>query len=104
MTLLPSSPDSACDPVAVQHARDLEPPARDWLQRLFGRPLRDDEDITIVLSAPHHAPSAADRKAARDSLERVLDKSAANLQRLSDGDFDEAVGEAMKHVRPTFEP
>jgi hypothetical protein len=104
MSQLPISPESACDPIAVKHARDLDVSGRDWLQRLFGRPLRDDEDVTIVLSAPHVAPSGSDKRSALARLERVLDKSAANMHGISEQAFDEAVGEAMRHVRPTFEP
>lgn len=104
MSQSPVSPESDCDPIAVQHARDLDVSGRDWLQRLFGRPLRDDEDVTIVLSARHDAPSGADKRDALNRLERVLDKSAANMQGVSDREFDEAVDEAMKHVRPTYEP
>ena len=104
MSRSPSSPESASESIAVQHARDLDLPARNWLQRVFGRPLRDDEDVTIMLSASHHAPSASDRKAALNRLDRVLDKAATNMQGISKDEFDQAVGEAMKHVRPTFEP
>src|SRR6266581_4845499 len=90
-------------PIVVQHGRDLDSPARDWLQRIFGRPVRDDEDVTIVLSAPHPAPSSAVRKEVAQRIERVLDQSAANMQGVSEDDFQQAVDEAMKHVRPSYE-
>lgn len=95
---------SPMGPVAVRHARDLDGPAREWLQRLFGRPLRDDEDVTIVLSAPHAAPPASERRAAFQRMEKILDRAADNMRDVSDEEFDEAADEAMKHVRPTFEP
>jgi hypothetical protein len=96
--------ESPMEPIAVRHARDLDSPAREWLQRLFGRPLRDDEDVTIVLSAPHAAPPASERRAAFQRMEKVLDRAAENMRDVSDDEFEEAADEAMKHVRPTFEP
>ena len=98
------SPESSSEPIAVQHAKDLERPARDWLQQIFGRPLRDDEDVTIVLSAPHAAPNATLRQAATQRMNRVLDQAAANMQGVADAEFESAVDEAMKHVRPSYEP
>jgi hypothetical protein len=96
--------ESPIEPIAVRRARDLDSPARDWLQRLFGRPLRDDEDVTIVLSAPHAAPPASERRAAFQRIEKVLDRAAENMRDVPDDEFEEAADEAMKHVRPTFEP
>ena len=92
------------EPIAVRHAKDLDGPAREWLQRLFGRPLRDDEDVTIVLSAPHAAPPASDRRAAFQQMEKILDRAAKNMRDVSDDEFEEAADEARMQVRPTFEP
>ena|SRR5487761_1231135 len=91
-------------PIVVRHAKDLESPAREWFERQFGRPLRDDEDVTVVLSAPHVAPPAAERRAAFQRMERILDRAADNMRDVPDQEFDEAADEAMKHIRPTFEP
>jgi hypothetical protein len=99
-----ASLESPVEPIAVRHARDLDSPARDWLQRLFGRPLRDDEDVTIVLSAPHKAAPASERRAAFQQMEKILDRAEKNMRDLPNDEFDEAADEAMKHVRPTFEP
>jgi hypothetical protein len=61
-------------------AKALDIPARECLERLFGRPLGDDEDVTIVLSAPHAAPPAAERRAAFQWMERILDRAADNMR------------------------
>lgn len=96
--------ESPREPIIVRHASELESPAREWLQGLVGRPLRDDEDVTIVLSAPHAAPPAADRRAAFQRMENILDRAAENMRTLPDDLFEETADEAMKHVRPSFEP
>lgn len=97
-------PESPTGRIAVRQAKDLDAPARDWLQRLFGRPLRDDEDVTILLSAPHPVPSASERRAAFQRMEKILDRAAENMRDVPDDEFEEAANEAMKHVRPSFEP
>ena len=96
--------DSPINSLVVRHAKDLDRSAREWLQGLFGRSLRDDEDVTIVLSAPHAAPPASQRRAAFQKLEKILDRAAEILRDVSDEEFDDATDEAMKDVRPTFEP
>jgi hypothetical protein len=90
--------------LVVRHAKDLDGSARAWLQGLFGRPLRDDEDVTIVVSAAHATPPEPERRAAFQRLERILDRAAENMREVSDDEFDDAANEAMKNVRPTFEP
>lgn len=96
--------DSPIAPIAVRHARDLDDPAREWLQGIFGRPLRDDENITIVLSAPHTAASGAERRAAFRQIEQVLDRAAENMRQVADEEFEAAADEAMKKARPKYEP
>jgi hypothetical protein len=96
--------ESPIEPIAVRHARDLDHSAREWLKQLFGRPLRDDEDVTIVLSAPHAAPPASQRGAAFQRMERILDRAAENMRDVPEDEFERAADEAMKCVRPTFEP
>jgi hypothetical protein len=101
----PTAPlESPIAPVVFRHAKDLDIPARECLERLFGRPLRDDEDVTIVLSAPHAAPPAAERRAAFQRMEKILDRAADNMRGVRADEFEDAADEAMKHARPTFEP
>lgn len=91
-------------PIVVRHTKDLERSAREWFEQQFGRPLRDDENLTVVLSAPHAAPSLAERRAAFHRIERILDRAADNMRDVPDEEFEVAADEAMKQIRPTFEP
>ena len=88
------------DNVAVQRAKDLAAPAREWLQGLFGRSLAEDEEVTVLVSAPHPAPAGAERRAALDRLETILNRAAVNMRDVSDVQFEAAVAEAMASVRP----
>lgn len=87
------------DSISVQKAADIDVPARQWLQRVFGRSIAEDEQVTIFVATPHAAPSAQDRRTAFRRLNRVLDKSAENMKDVPDDDFDEAVDAAFQHIR-----
>ena len=86
--------------VAIQRVADLDPSARDWVQRLFGRALGDNEEVTILVSAAHPAPPDAGRKAALERIERVLDRAAENMRDIPDSQFEAAADEAMASIRP----
>ena len=85
--------------IAIQKASQIDTAAREWLQRLFGRNLSEDEEVTIFVPVPHGAPTAEQRSAALCRASGVLDKSAENMQGVSDEEFDEALDEAMQHIR-----
>ena len=85
--------------ISVQHASQIEMPAREWLQRLLGRSLGEDEQITILVATPHAAPSGASREESVRHLEKVLDKAAVNLRDVTDEQCDSAIDEAMGQIR-----
>ncbi len=104
METAPATAKRPVEPYVVQHARDLNATVREWLQRIFGRAPRDDDDVTILLTTPHPAPTSPDRTAVAKRLERALDQAAANMQNVSQAEFDEALDEAMLAIRPTDQP
>lgn len=73
-------------------------PAREWLQRVFGRSLGEDEQVTIFVATPHAACSGQDHRTAFQRMDRVLDKAAENMKSIPDDDFDQAVDEAMRKL------
>lgn len=85
--------------IAVRRVRDLDEPARQWIARLFGRDLDEDEEITISVFPPHPGPTAAVREQAAARLDRILDKAAQNLEAVSDREFEAAVEEAQQQAR-----
>ena len=85
--------------IAVRKVRDLDEPARQWIARLFGRELGEDEEITISVFPPHPGPTAAARQQAAARLDRILDKAAQNMEAVSDQEFEAAVEEALQQVR-----
>lgn len=87
------------DSITVKRAGDIDTPARQWLQNVLGRPLGDDERITFFVPTPHPVPPAADRRAAAERLNAVLDRAAESMRDVPDAEFEPAVDEAMEHVR-----
>jgi hypothetical protein len=94
-----SPKERVMDSISVQKAGDIDMPAREWLQRLLGRSLAEDEQVTIFVATPHAAPSAEDRHAAFQRMNDVLDKAAEHMEDIPDEVFEEAVDEAMQHIR-----
>ena len=80
-------------------ARDLEPDSRTVVERLLGRSLREDEEVTVMAAARRPLPAEPARQAAGKRLDQVLDKAASNLSNVPDRVFNTAVDEAMTKVR-----
>ena len=85
--------------ITIQKARDLETPAREWLQRVFSRSFGEDEEITILVFPPRLAPSSADRLSAAKRMDAALEKIDERTQDISDEEMDASIDEAMNHVR-----
>jgi len=86
--------------VSINLARDLPASTRSAVENLLGRSLRDDEEVSIMALDPHPAPSGAARRASAERLRGALDQLALKAQDVADGEVDDAVDEAMNHIRP----
>jgi hypothetical protein len=83
--------------LSIRKTQQLSPVAKQVLEALLGRDLRDDEEVAIWASSPHDAPSGQPRKAAWDKLNQHLDLMASKadgipaeqLERLVDDVCDE---------------
>jgi hypothetical protein len=86
--------------VSIHWARDLPASTRSAIESLFGRDLRDDEEVSVMSLSSHSAPSGDERRLSAERLRGALDRVAEKAGD-ADGDaFDAAVDEAMNHVRP----
>jgi hypothetical protein len=86
--------------VSINWARDLPASARTAIEKLLGRSLRDDEEVSIMALDPHPAPSGEARRASAERLKGVLDKLADKGEPVAAEEFDATVDEAMNHIRP----
>ena len=90
------------EPVAVQNVKDIQESEKRWLERLFGRPLGEDQQLFKMVLTAGSAPDEATRRNARAGLERIFDRTEeyAKTHGITDEEADAAVEEAMRHVRP----
>jgi len=87
------------DNVAVRHVRDLDPAARAWVSSLFGRIVDENEQVTVVLVRPHAAPPEKERQAGIAKMDQALARMDQRTKDLPATDLEEAIDEAMRHVR-----
>lgn len=86
--------------VSIKLARDLPASARTAVEDLLGRSLRNDEEVSVMAFDPHPAPSGEARRASAERLKGALDQLALKAQDVADGEVDDAIDEAMNHIRP----
>lgn len=88
------------DNVAIQSVQNIDAPAKAWLEKVVGRELRDDEQVSVRVFSVRPPPPATVREASGLRLEQRLDKMAENMKDLSQEEVDAALDEALKRVRP----
>jgi hypothetical protein len=86
--------------VVVCKVRDLGIQTREWVARMFGRELAADEQVTVMVFPPDHAPSPVERQAAWERIKKVLDRARENTRDIPEAEMEAAIDEAMSHVRP----
>jgi hypothetical protein len=96
------SKESSMDNVVVRKVKDLDNEVRVWVCSLFGRELRDDEEVAVAL------PDAAgqvngDRAQARRKLLSSMEQLSERFKDVPDDEMEAVLDEAMKSVRPSFE-
>jgi hypothetical protein len=83
--------------LSIHKTQELSPVAKQVVEALLGRDLRNDEEVAIWASSPHDAPYGHPRKEAWDKLNQHLDLMASKaddcpaekLERLVDDVCDE---------------
>lgn len=81
-----------------QKARDFSPNDRAAVERVLGRPLSDEEEVSIVAYPPPRHVTAAEKDKAAAALQRHF--AEADARGVADeAEVDAAILEAMQHVR-----
>jgi len=86
--------------VSMSWARNLSAPVRAAIENLLGRPLQDDEQVSLRVYRRHEAPRGEARRVAARRLEEHLDRMAVRAKNVSQNEIDAAVDEALERVRP----
>ena len=85
--------------VAIHKARELSPETRMVVENELGRPLREDEEVTIMAFAPHDAPSGESHRELARRLEETINKTAERVRNVAGDELEDAINEAVHHVR-----
>jgi len=82
---------------ALRKVAELSPDTRHAMENLLGRPLRDDEAVSVNIYKP--APTGAARTEASQRLRERIDKTARRVNGVPEAEIDAAIDEAVDHVR-----
>ncbi|MGD0324948.1 MAG: hypothetical protein ABSD45_14555 [Terriglobia bacterium] len=84
----------------INWARDLAAPVKAAIENLLGRPLQDDEQVSVRAYRCHEAPRGEARREAARRLEEHLDRMAGKVRDVSQPEMEAAIDEALEQVRP----
>ena len=84
--------------IAIHKAHELPVDARQMIERVLGRSLREDEEVSIMALSPHAAPTGEARQMLARQLEERMNKTAGRVHSISDEDQEETINEALDHV------
>jgi len=82
---------------ALRRVTELSVDARHAMESILGRPLREDEAVSVNVYKP--APTGAARDEASQRLRERIDKTAQKVKGVPEAEIDAAIDEAVDHVR-----
>ena len=83
---------------SLHKVAELSADARHAMESMLGRPLGDDEAISVNVYKPGPTGVAAREDISRRLRERI-DKTAKGVQGVPEAEIDGAIDEAVDHVR-----
>jgi hypothetical protein len=84
---------------ALRKARDLSPNVRTALETLLGRPLQEEETVSIQAYPTHNSPTGREREEAWKQLLDRIDQTAARVKDVPEAELDALIDEATDYVR-----
>jgi hypothetical protein len=87
---------------SLHSARTLPPPVRSALEQLLGRPLSDNEVISVRAYQPHEAPSPAQQRAIASELRHYFAKIDERTKDVPASEQEKILDEAIRSVRPGY--
>lgn len=90
------------EPLAVQNVKDLQANEKRCLEGILGQQLRDQQQVFIMAFTPDVVTDEATRRRALAGLEQTWERVQKHMldHGITDEEFDAAVDEAMRHIRP----
>ena len=92
----------------VHHVKDLSPDQRQTVENLLGRPVAEDESVSIksirpsAILPPQLSPE--ERIEALEKLRQYFAKVDAQRKPVSEAEEDQIINEALRSTRPNYRP
>jgi hypothetical protein len=94
--------EASMEQSSLHSARRLSPPVRSALEQLLGRPLGDNEAISVRAYEPHEAPSKEQQRAIADELRQYFARIDSKSKDIPENEREEILDEAIRSVRPGY--
>jgi hypothetical protein len=85
--------------IAIHKANELPSDALRVVERVLGRVLEPDEEVSIMAFSPHDAPTGEARQKLARQLEDRITRTAESVRQVSDDEQEAAIDEALNHIR-----
>ena len=85
--------------IAIHRANELPSDARRVVERVLGRVLESDEEVSIMAFSPHDAPTGEARQQLARQLEDRIARTAESVRHVPDDEQEAAIDDAVSHVR-----
>ena len=85
--------------IAIHKANELPSDARRVVERVLGRVLEPDEEVSIMAFSPHEAPTGEARQKLARQLEERITRTAESVRQVPDDEQEAAINDALQHVR-----
>jgi len=85
--------------IAIHKANELPSDARRAVERVLGRVLEPDEEVSIMAFSPHDAPTGEARQKLARQLEDRITRTAESVHHVPDDEQEAAIDDALHHVR-----
>jgi len=85
--------------IAIHKANELASDARGVVERVLGRVLEPDEEVSIMAFSPHDAPTGEARQKLARQLEDRITRTAESVRQVPDDEQEAAIDDALHHVR-----
>jgi hypothetical protein len=85
--------------IVIHKANELPSDARRAVERVLGRVLEPDEEVSIMAFSPHDAPTGEARQKLARQLEDRISRTAESVRHVPDDEQEAAIDEALNHVR-----
>ncbi|MFZ0961509.1 MAG: hypothetical protein WAO35_11450 [Terriglobia bacterium] len=85
--------------IAIHKADELPSDARRAVERVLGRVLEPDDEVSIMAFSPHDAPTGEARQQLARQLEDRITRTAASVRHIPEDEQEAAIDDAVNHVR-----